>query len=124
METIASTSASACSSDDVTTRAIAWLSAWDSQGFHRTATAGDQAGADWLIREAAGLGIAPAVEEFALDRLDPIDAYLEFDNTRIPGVPVFDAPTTGGEGVSGVLGPVGAGTSIAVAELSPRALQG
>jgi len=55
-------------------RAAAWLRAWDSQGIHRTATAGDQAGADWLIEEAAGLGAAPAVEEFALDRLDPIDA--------------------------------------------------
>src|SRR6516165_2045001 len=122
METIASTSASACSSDDVTTRAIAWLSAWDSQGIHRTATAGDEAGADWLIREAAGLGAVPAVETFTLDRLDPIDAYLEFDGVRIPGVPVFDSPSTESDGVAGILGPVGAETSIAVAELSPRSI--
>jgi hypothetical protein len=118
METLASNGPNGRLSDG-TTRAIAWLSAWDSQGVHRTATAGDEAGADWLIREIAGLGAAPTVEKFALDRLDPIDAYLEFDSTHVPGVPVFDAPATGGDGVVGILGPVGAETSIAVAELSP-----
>jgi hypothetical protein len=122
METIASTGADARLSDNATTRAIAWLTAWDSQGIHRTATAGDQDGADWLIQEAAGIGAAPEVEKFALDRLDPIDAYLEFDGVRIPGVPVFDAPSTGGDGVVGILGPVGAETSLAVGELSPRGI--
>ena len=29
-------------------RAAAWLAAWDAQGIHRTATDGDQRGADWL----------------------------------------------------------------------------
>jgi hypothetical protein len=86
------------------TRAIAWLTAWDSQGIHCTATAGDEAGAEWLAREAADLGATPAVEEFALDRLDPIVAYLEFDGRRVPGVPIFDAPATGPDGVSPSLG--------------------
>jgi hypothetical protein len=109
-------------SDDATIRAIAWQTAWDSQGIHRTATVGDQAGADWLIQEATGLGAAPAVEKFALDRLDPVDTYLELDGARIPGVPVFDAPSSGGDGIAGILGPVGSQTSIAVAELSPRGI--
>jgi hypothetical protein len=104
---------------DGVTRAIAWLTAWDWQGIHRTATAGDAAGAEWLTHEAADLGAIPALEEFALDRLDPVEAYLEFDNTRIPGVPVFDAPATGPDGISGILGRVGEQTPIAVAELSP-----
>src|SRR6516225_3401438 len=73
-----------CLSDDSTSRTAAWLTAWDSQGIHRTATAGDEAGAEWLIREATSLGAAPIVEKFALDRLDPIKAYLEFDGIRIP----------------------------------------
>jgi len=120
MEAITSTELSRCLSDDATARAVAWLQAWDSQGIHRTATAGDQAGADWLIEEAASLGAAPEVEKFALNRLDPIDVYLELDGARIPGVPVFDAPVTGSDGVAGIVGPVGAQTSIAVAELSPR----
>jgi hypothetical protein len=119
MEMFASTGPPEDVSEDRTIRAIAWLTAWDAQGIHRTATAGDEAGADWLIREAAALGATPAVEKFALDRLDPTEAYLEFDDTRVPGVPVFDAPATGDGGVAGVLGPVSAETSIAVAELSP-----
>ena len=122
MEVIAPTAASACLSDDATTRAAAWLRAWDSQGMHRTATVGDKAGADWLIQEATSLGAAASVEEFALERLDPVEAYLEFDGSRVPGVPVFDAPATAGEGLAGVLGLVGAKTSIAVAELSPRSV--
>ena len=101
-------------------RARAWLAAWDGQGIHRTATAGDEAGADWLMRETAELGVSPAIEEFALDRLDPVAAYLEIDGVNIPGVPVFDAPPTAAAGIAGRLGPVGGGASIAVAELSPR----
>ena len=119
METITSTGPRARMSDDGTTRAVAWLTAWDSQGIHRTATAGDEASAEWLIRECAGLGVAPAVEGFILDRLDPIEAYLEYDGARVSGVPLFDAPATGDDGIAGILGPGGAETSIAVAELSP-----
>ena len=74
METIASNGPNGRLSDDGTARATVWLTAWDLQGLHRTAAAGDQAGADWLMRESAGLGAAPAVEKFALDRLDPICA--------------------------------------------------
>jgi hypothetical protein len=122
MGTGGSTGADVSMSDNTTTRAITWLTAWDSQGAHRTATVGDQAGADWLIREAAGLGAAPEVETFALDRLDPIDVYVEFGSTRIPGVPVFDAPATGADGVAGTLGPIEAEPGIAVAELSPRSV--
>jgi len=120
--TMAPTNPSNCLSDEAMARTAAWLRAWDSQGIHRTATAGDQAGANWLTREAASLGAAPVVEEFALDRLDPIDTYLEFDSVRIPGVPVFDAPATRGDGIADILGPVGAQTSIVVAELSPRGI--
>ena len=120
--TIASTATSACLPDNATARAGAWLMAWDSHGIHRTATAGDQAGADWLIQEAASLGAVPVVETFSLDRLDPVDAYLEFDGMRISGVPVFDAAATGSDGVAGNLGPVGAEKSITVAELSPSGI--
>jgi hypothetical protein len=106
--------------DEAEARAAKWLAAWDAQGTHRTATIGDEAGADWLMREVAALGFAPACEEFALDRLDPIAAYLEVDGIRIAGVPVFDAPATGAEGIGGVLGPIGGAAEIAVTELSPQ----
>jgi hypothetical protein len=94
-------------------RAAAWLQAWDGQGTHRTATAGDHAGAAWLADEVAALGAAPEIEEFALDRLDPGGCCLEFENTRIDAVPAFDAPP--GEGVEGRLG-----AGIAAAELTPQ----
>lgn len=79
-----------------------WLQAWDSQGFHRTGTLGDHAGADWLTSAAQSLGASVTQETFLLDRLDPGDTYLEIDGVRIPGVPVFDAPATAG--ITGVLG--------------------
>ena len=98
-------------------RAAGWLIAWDGQGTHRTATAGDDAGAEWLAREAEALGTKVSIEEFALDRLDPVMAFLEIGGERIPAVPAFDAPATGAAGITGRLG-----SEIAVAELSPRAV--
>jgi hypothetical protein len=91
-----------------------WLRAWDSHGLHRTGTAGDEAGAAWLAREAASLGAEVASEVFALDRIDPAQAFLEVDGVRVDAVPVFDAPPTGPDGIQGELG-----TAISVAELSP-----
>jgi hypothetical protein len=98
-------------------RAAHWLAAWDGHGLHRTGTAGGKAGAAWLTREAAALGAAVSLEEFALDRLDPVAAFLEIGGKRIDGVPVFDAPATDAAGLEGRLG-----TEIAVTELSPRAV--
>jgi hypothetical protein len=80
-------------------RAEAWLKAWDSHGIHRTGTDGDQAGADWLAREATALGATVALETFVLDRIDPVACWIECGGSRIDGVPVFDSPPTGSEGV-------------------------
>lgn len=98
-------------------RVAGWLKAWDGQGIHRTGTAGDAAGAEWLAAEARALGAKVRSEEFALDRLDPVACHLEIGDRRIEGVPVFDAPSTEAKGVAG-----GLGAEIAVAELSPRAI--
>lgn len=69
-------------------RVAAWLKAWDAQGIHRTGTAGDGAGAEWLAAEARALGAEVRVEDFALERLDPIECFLEVGGERIerPGV--------------------------------------
>jgi len=109
------------SNDDVG-RAAAWLKAWDSHGIHRTATTGDEAGATWLTSEVVRLGAAPTIEEFVLERLDTIAAYLEVDGKRIAGVPVFDAPATDAGGIAGRLGLVGSAAQIGVVELSPHAV--
>ena len=102
------------------TRAAVWLQAWDGQGAHRTGTAGDAAGADWLAAEARALGAEVTIEEFAFDRLDPVEAYLEIGGARperIGAVPVFDAPASDPDGIAGRLG-----ADIAVVELTPRAV--
>lgn len=108
--------------DEAQARAARWLADWDSQGIHRTGTIGGRASAAWLAREAAALGAEVSVEEFALDRLDPIECFLEMSGRRIEAVPVFDAPATEAEGILGRLGQVGSETEIGVAELSPRAV--
>jgi hypothetical protein len=101
-------------------RAAGWLAAWDGQGIHRTATVGGRAGAAWLAREAAALGAQATIEEFALDRLAPVECFLELNGRRIEAIPVFDAPATDAEGITGRLGTVGSEAEIGVAELSPR----
>jgi hypothetical protein len=98
------------------------LRAWDAQGTHRTATAGDEAGALWLAYEAAGLGVEVVNEAFGLDRLEPVACYLELDGDRIPAVPAFDAPGTGADGVTGTLSPSGHDEAILVAKLTPRSV--
>ena len=107
---------------DAKARTAAWLTAWDTQGTHRTATIGDEAAADWLAGEAAGLGGDVATEVFALDRLDPIACYLELDGGHIAAVPAFDAPVTGPDGVTGALGLGEHDRGILVAELTPRSV--
>src|SRR5258707_6465241 len=81
-------------------RAAKWLAAWDGQGIHRTAIAGDLAGAEWLAQEAAALGAEVTIEEFALDRLDPTSCFVEFGVRQIVAVPVFDAPATDPQGLA------------------------
>ncbi len=107
---------------DRKTRAEAWLSAWDAQGPHRTATSGDEAGALWLASEAARFGVEAVREVFALDRLDPRACYSELDGQRISAVPVFDAPPTGPDGITGKLSLGGHDEAILVTELTPRSV--
>jgi hypothetical protein len=108
--------------DEARARAVGWLTAWDSQGAHRTATAGDEAGAVWLAQEAAGLGVEVGTEVFELNRLDPVACYLELDGERISAAPAFDAPGTGANGVTGTLSFGGHGRAILVAKLTPRSV--
>ena len=71
-----------------------WVMAWDSQGDHRTATPGDEAGAAWLAAEARAMGAAVEIESFPIARYDPVAAFVELEGVRYGGVPMFDAPDT------------------------------
>lgn len=75
-------------------RATTWLRAWDSHGNHRTATPGDEQGADWLAAEARAMGTSPGFEPVPLARVDTDAAFLELEGERIPGEPMQDAPDT------------------------------
>ena len=72
------------------------------------------AGADWLIHEIAGVGAAPGVEKFALDRLirlTPIWNWI----TRTSPQYRFSTLRLPRRTASGILGPVGEETSIGAA---------
>ena len=83
--------------------AASWLQAWDSLGMHRTGTAGDNAGADWLAMQARALGASVSTETFAVSRVDPVSCWIEADGARIEGVPVFDSSPTGPNGITGTI---------------------
>jgi hypothetical protein len=108
--------------DEAKARAVAWLTAWDSQGVHRTGTIVDEAGALWLADEAAGLGLEVTTEVFELDRLDPVACYLELDGERISAIPAFDAPATVADGVTGTLSLSDNHQAILVAKLAPQSV--
>src|SRR5687767_9488349 len=77
-------------SPELEARVSRWLQAWDGQGIHRTGTPGDQAGADWLAREATALAGPVAIESFSLDRIEPVAAFVEIEGERIQGEALFD----------------------------------
>lgn len=111
-------------SPEAEVRVAGWLKAWDSQGIHRTATAGDEAGAAWLTREATAITRPVTSESFQLDRIDTVAAYLEIDGERINGEALFDGPGTGLEGIrAGATEASGAGP-IVVMPLPPSAVYG
>ncbi|MHB1206174.1 MAG: M28 family peptidase [Rhodospirillaceae bacterium] len=108
--------------DALERRVAGWMEAFDAQGNHRTATDGDKASADWLVREAGKFGVAASLEYFALDRVDPQAVYIVVNGRRIEGVPLFDAAFTGPEGITGRLGPLGSDAEIGLAESEPYTL--
>ncbi len=111
-------------SPEAEARAAAWLKAWDTQGIHRAATVGDEAGAAWLTREAAAITGQVTSETFSLERIDPVAAFVEIDGERIDGEALFDGPATGSEGIRGAATDANGAGPIAVLPLSPAAVYG
>ena len=77
---------------------------YDAQGIHRTGTAGDQECARWLVDKVRQMGVAVELEGMVFDRIDSETCFVEFADQRIEGVPLFDGPLSGEDGVSGRLG--------------------
>lgn len=118
---------SAGAGPDDEARAASWVRAWDSQGTHRTATAGDEAGAEWLAAEARGMGVSVGFESFTVNRIDVDVAFVDIEGDRMPGEKMFDSPDTP-DGRVMALATVGPGLSdpgqgdIHILELPPAAV--
>jgi hypothetical protein len=99
------------------------IRAYESQGFHRTGTAVDQASGDWLADEVRRIGLEPVREEFSLNRVDPVGASLVVNDRTIEGLPLFDGGFTRSAGLTGTLGTMNSDASIGLAESPPNGAQ-
>lgn len=99
-----------------------FISTYDSQGVHRTATIVDHASADWLRQLAIVAGAEARLVPFALQQVDVRAAYLEANDRRIDGVPFFDGGFTGETGLVGTLGTAGSSADIALVTLDSAAI--
>ena len=97
------------------------VSAYESQGIHRTGTDVDRLSAEWLAAEVRDAGLTPALEPFPLSRVDPIATALTVRGRHISGLPLFDAAFTGAAGIEGRFGPIGGDAELALAESAPNA---
>jgi len=102
---------------DSITRIIA---AYDGQGVHRTGTAVDDASARWLAGEIERLGVTPQLVPFSLDRLDVVTARATVAGVAYEGLPRFDGPATGPDGISGRIGLLDSGADIGLAVTAAR----
>jgi len=97
------------------------IAAYEEQGLHRTGTAVDGLSADWLAGEVRQIGLEPVLEDFPLNRVDPVDASLTVNGRSIEGLPLFDGGFTGSAGIAGSLGSLDSDASIGLAETPPNA---
>ncbi len=96
---------------------------YEEQGFHLTGTTVDQISGDWLANEIRQIGLEPMREEFSIDRVDPVDAFLEVNKRRIEGLPLFDGSFTNSAGIVGTLGDINSDASIGLTEAPPNAAE-
>jgi hypothetical protein len=102
-------------------RAARLVAAFDATGLHRASTPGDRASGDWLADEASRIGAAVARAAVRLDRTIVDEAFVTCHGRRIDGLPMFDAPSTTGDGIRGTLVPCGGDGEIGFLELPPGA---
>jgi hypothetical protein len=88
---------------DMRTRVSRWVSEYDSQGVHRTGTAGDQECARWLGEVLEEVGVDAALDPLPFGRIDSINCHVRVGRETVEAVPVFDGPFTEPEGVTGRL---------------------
>ena len=75
---------------------------WDSIEDHRTGTEGDSETTDWLANLIEEAGGHPRIDEFKFTRRVLGRSFVTIDGTEIKGIPLFDAPATPKEGITGI----------------------
>ena len=106
---------------DVTmARAAEVIRGYSGEGWHRTATSVDRASADRLLALARSAGASPRLDAFDLQRVDPVEQFVEVDGRRIDGLVMFDAPFTAATGVAGTLGRSDSDRPIAFSRIAPN----
>jgi len=98
---------------------------WDAQGIHRAGLTGEKLSGEWLIAQIHQLGGQTTCQHFdftriCIDSALPTSA-LTIGREVISGLPLFDAPETNREGVTGRVVPLGEVGEIGYVELTPDA---
>lgn len=76
--------------EDLKQRIISVIKEYDNQGIHRTGTEVDNQSAHWFANKIKKFGPEPRLEEFSLNRIDIIEAYIDIGAEKVNGVPLFD----------------------------------
>lgn len=72
------------------------IRSWDVQSEHRTGTSGDLRTSETLVSRLANADVSARIVEFPFKRRVPVDCYVEVDDIRIDGIPLFDGGETDG----------------------------
>ena len=102
------------------------IRSWDVEPEHRTGTDGDLRTSEMLVSRLAAAGVSAHIVEFPFRRRVPVDCYVEVDDVRIEGIPLFDGGETDGvlEATLASVGQDGGiGVSQAVASGGPHNLR-
>jgi hypothetical protein len=98
---------------------------WDQQGMHRAGLVGEKLSGEWLIGQIHKLGGLATCQHFDFSRICIDSALptsaLTIGDEVISGLPLFDAPETSADGVTGRIVPLGEAGEIGYVELTPDA---
>ena len=101
------------------------LREYDAQGDHRTGTSVDAMSARWLAHRIRAMDVEASLEALPFSRTVIVASYVESvaggeaGGSSIQGVPLFDAPATGPDGITGTVGPLGSRAHIGMLRLAP-----
>jgi hypothetical protein len=106
---------------EINQRITSLITAYETQGIHRTGTPTDKISADWLTEQIRQTGLKPTQESFPLNRVDLLENHLTLNSHQIEGIPLFDGTFTDAQGIRGQMGPLGSEAPLGFTELTPNA---